>query len=110
MRYPNIRFRCAAAAVAFASFAGCEKPPARVEPPPPKVTVAHPEARQIVASDDYNGWMQATASVDVRARVRGHIDKIHFTDGQMVKSGQILFGLAPRSCVEAIGRAEDESR
>jgi RND family efflux transporter MFP subunit len=34
--------------------------------------------------DDYNGWLEAYKTVDVRARVRGHITKVHFQDGDLV--------------------------
>lgn len=59
----------------------------------PRVTVAHPAVRALVDEDDYNGWLEAFKSVDVRARVRGHITKIHFKDGDIVKEGQPLFDL-----------------
>ena len=70
--------------------------PPRAEPPPPKVTVARPEMRQVVDYDQYNGWLQPVETVDIRSRVRGHLDKIHFTDGDLVKKDQLLFELDPR--------------
>ena len=39
--------------------------------------------------DDYNGWLRASRTVEVRSRVRGHIQKIHFKDGDMVQKGQL---------------------
>ncbi len=39
----------------------------------PRVTVAHPVVRSLVDEDDYNGWLEASKTVEVRARVRGHI-------------------------------------
>ena len=62
----------------------------------PRVTVAHPEVRQLVDEDDYNGWLQASQTVGVVARVRGHIQKICFKDGDMVKKGDLLIQLDPR--------------
>jgi multidrug efflux system membrane fusion protein len=88
--------------------AGCSKPPVRVEPPPPKVTVAHVEVRPMVDYDDYNGWLDAVQSVELRARVRGHIQKVHFTDGQMVKKGDLLFELDPRPFQSDIERQRDQ--
>src|SRR5882724_7439631 len=88
--------------------AGCEKPAPRVEPPPPKVTVAHPEMRELTDYDNYNGWLDAVDTVDVRARVRGHIQKIYFTDGQLVKKGDPLIDLDPRPFESDIGRAKDQ--
>src|SRR5437763_12840884 len=96
-------------AAAFVLLAmGCEKPAARAEPPPPKVSVAHPEMREMTDYDQYNGWLDAVDSVEVRARVRGHIHKVHFTDGQLVKKGDPLFDLDPRPFEVEIGRQRDQ--
>jgi RND family efflux transporter MFP subunit len=62
----------------------------------PRVTVAHPVVRDLVDEDDYNGWLAAHETLEVRSRVRGHIQKIHFKDGDIVKKGQLLFELDPR--------------
>ena len=93
----KIRFSLiVAVAAAGLTQSGCDSAPPRAEPPPPKVTVAKPEMRQVVDADQYNGWLRAAETVDIRARVRGHLDKIHFTDGDLVKKGQLLFELDPR--------------
>jgi RND family efflux transporter MFP subunit len=87
------------ASVSFSLFlsGGCSREPTSAAPKaPPKVTVGHPEEREIVDHDEYNGWLTAPETVDVRARVRGHIDKVHFQDGQIVKKGDPLFTLDPR--------------
>jgi RND family efflux transporter MFP subunit len=99
----------ASLAAASGLLAGCNKAaPARAEPPPPKVTVARPELRQVVDSDQYNGWLQSVETVDVRARVRGHLDKVHFADGDLVKKGQLLFELDPRPIQADVDRATDQ--
>ncbi len=76
----------------------------------PRVTVAHPEVRQLVDEDDYNGWLQASQTVGVVACVRGHIQKICFKDGDMVKKGDLLIQLDPRpfqtSCDELLAQAK----
>jgi RND family efflux transporter MFP subunit len=88
--------------------AGCAETPPIAEPPPPKVTVQHPEERELVDYDRYNGWMQASDTVEVRSRVRGHIRAVHFTDGQSVNKGDLLFELDPRPFEAEIGRASDQ--
>src|SRR4051812_37404462 len=90
------------------TLSGCDSAPPRAEPPPPKVSVAKPELRQVVDSDQYNGWLRAAETVDIRSRVRGHLDKIQFTDGDMVKQGQLLFELDPRPMQADIERAKDQ--
>ncbi|MBL8851083.1 MAG: efflux RND transporter periplasmic adaptor subunit, partial [Planctomycetaceae bacterium] len=87
---------------------GCTPAAAEPKPEPPKVTVAHPEQRELVDFDEYNGWTEASATVEVRARVRGHIDKVHFTDGQFVQSGDLLFELDPRPFQSEIDRGLEE--
>ncbi len=71
----------------------------------PRVTVAHPVVRSLLDEDDYNGWLEASQTVDLRARVRGHIRKIDFKDGDMVQQGQLLFELDPRPFQAAIDEA-----
>src|SRR5208282_3171049 len=60
-------------------------------PAPPAVTVTKPVARTVVDQDEYVGRFVAVDSVEVRSRVSGYLSEIHFTDGQMVKKGALLF-------------------
>src|SRR6187402_1737870 len=82
-----------ATALAAVGIAGCEKPQteAAAAPPPPMVDVANPLVRDVVEQDEYTGRLGSVESVDVRARVSGYVDSIHFTDGQLVKKGDLLF-------------------
>ena len=59
-------------------------------PPPPKVTVAKPIVRELVEWKEFTGQFGAVDSVDVRARVSGYLESINFTDGQIVKKGDLL--------------------
>lgn len=97
-----------AVAVGFAPLWGCGSKPAAIPPEPPKVTVQAPEARELTDYAEYNGRIEANQSVDVRARVRGHIQKIHFTDGQIVAVGDLLFELDPRPFQSDIDRAKEQ--
>jgi RND family efflux transporter MFP subunit len=63
---------------------------------PPAVTVSHPITRRIVDWYEYTGQFSAVDQVDVRARVSGYLDEIHFVDGQMVRQGDLLFVIDPR--------------
>ena len=60
------------------------------------MSVLHPEKRELTDYVEFNGWLQPNETVEVRARVRGHIQKVHFSDGQIVKKGDALFDLDPR--------------
>ena len=65
--------------------------------PPPPVQVAAPLSRKITLWDEYTGRFEAREQVEVRARVSGFIEKIHFQDGQPVKKGDLLFTIDQRS-------------
>src|SRR5262245_26562791 len=100
----------ASVALAFAA-AGCPRPPAPpVPPPPPKVTVAHPEHREIIDFAYASGWLAAPETVEIRSRVRGHIEKINFVDGDIVKKGDLLFTLDERPFRAELDRAAEEVR
>lgn len=89
--------------------AGCSpERPAAPAPAPPKVTVARPEQRELIDQDEYNGWLAAPETVEVRARVRGHIMKVHFEDGQFVKEGDVLFTLDKRPFQAKVERTHDQ--
>src|SRR4051794_20054731 len=92
-------------AALYASTIGCESAPKTAAPQAPKVTVMHPEQRELSDYEEFNGWMAADKSVEVRARVRGHIIKVNFTDGQFVKKGDLLFELDPRPFEAEVGKA-----
>jgi RND family efflux transporter MFP subunit len=65
-------------------------------PPPPAVTVAKPVKRTVSDFDEYVGRFTAVNSVEVRARVSGYLDGVHFKDGQIVKQGDLLFTIDKR--------------
>lgn len=90
--------RAAAVALLAAGLAGCDQPKPQQggAPPPPAVTMAHPTKRTIVDHDEYVGRFVAVSAVDVRARVSGTLQAVHFTDGQIVKEGDLLFTIDRR--------------
>ena len=73
---------------------------------PPPVTVATPLARTVVEWDEFTGQFEAVEFVEVRARVNGYLQSIHFQDGQMVKKGDLLFVIDPRPYEAALANAE----
>jgi multidrug efflux system membrane fusion protein len=79
-------------AAALAALAGCgEGQRQSAAPAPPPVSVANPVQRTVVDQDEYVGRFVAVDAVEVRARVSGYLSEIHFTDGQMVNKGDLLF-------------------
>lgn len=83
-----------------------EAPTAAAPPPPPEVTVATPLVKQVQEWDEYTGRFEAVELVDLRARVSGYLDSIHFKDGEMVQKGQLMFTIDPRPYQIAIEQAQ----
>jgi RND family efflux transporter MFP subunit len=95
-----MRMRWLAATTALAILAGCGEERNQSEnaaPPPPAVTVASPLVQELIEWDEFTGRFEAVEDVVVRARVTGYVQEIHFTDGQMVEAGQLLFTIDPRT-------------
>jgi multidrug efflux system membrane fusion protein len=86
--------------------AGCGQQQQQAKaPPPPTVTVAAPVKRTVTDYDEYVGRFVAVNSVEVRARVSGYLDGVHFKDGQLVKQGDLLFTIDKRPFQNALDQA-----
>lgn len=98
----------ASAAVMVSGVTGCQPTNEFKAPPPPKVTVAKPVERPVVAEMQFTGTTRATAAVDLRSRVNGYLERVEFTDGTMVQEGDLLFVIeqAPYRTALAQARAE----
>jgi RND family efflux transporter MFP subunit len=79
---------------------------AMAAPPPPQVTVAAPIVKEIVEWNEYTGQFQAVEEVEIRSRVSGYLDQIHFRDGQIVAAGDLLFSIDPRPFGIAVSSAK----
>jgi membrane fusion protein, multidrug efflux system len=75
------------------------------QPPPPKVTIAKPVAYPVQGYYEYNGYLDAVESVEIRARVKGLLDEIHFVEGDEVEAGAPLYTIDPREYRTAVARA-----
>ena len=77
-------------------------------PPAPPVQVANPLAKRITNWDEFTGRFEASEQVDVRARVSGFIDNVHFRDGSLVQKGDLLFTIDQRPYKLAVDVARAE--
>jgi membrane fusion protein, multidrug efflux system len=75
-------------------------------PPPLSVTVAAPLSKRITTWDEYSGRFQAVERVEVRPRVAGFVEHVHFKDGSVVKAGDLLFTLDKRAFAIAVESAK----
>ena len=74
-------------------------------PPPPAVTVAKPVKQAVVDYDEYVGRFLAVDAVEMRARVTGYLEAVHFKDGQTVNKGDLLFTIDRRPFQNALDQA-----
>lgn len=66
------------------------------KPQPPAVTVAQPLKRMVPSHEEQVGRFVAVDSVEIRSRVSGYLEAIHFRDGQIVEKGAKLFTIDRR--------------
>jgi multidrug efflux system membrane fusion protein len=77
-------------------------------PQSPAVTVAQPVERKVQEWDEFTGRFEAVDTVEVRARVSGYLNEVHFTDGQNVRKGDLLFVIDPRPFQRMVERLRAE--
>ena len=98
-----------AALLLLMGLAGCKAGESRAvsaSPPPPLVTVAKPTKRLIAEEDEYVGRFVAVDAIEVRARVSGYLDAVHFKDGQLVEKGALLLTIDRRPFEAALAQVQ----
>ncbi|MFT4935984.1 MAG: RND family efflux transporter MFP subunit [Pseudoalteromonas distincta] len=103
-------FVAAVCAASFLGLAACGGDPnAGQGPLTPTVSVSVPLQEEVVDWDDFTGRFEAPERVEVRARVGGYLQGVHFKDGQNVRKGQLLFTLDPRPAQAALAAAQAQA-
>ena len=85
-----------AISVALTLLTGCNQSVAQQQPPPPQVTVAPVQQKDIVEWIKFTDHSEPVDSVEIRPRVSGYIQEVRFQSGQLVKKGDVLFVIDPR--------------
>jgi multidrug efflux system membrane fusion protein len=80
-------------------------PPA---PPAPEVTTAEVAVRELNDWADFTGRLEATESVEIRARVGGYVESVHFSEGGRVAAGDLLYQIDPRPFKAEVARLRAE--
>lgn len=65
-------------------------------PPAPEVTVAQVLLRPVSDANAFTGRIQAVDTIQIKPRVSGYVDSVHFREGATVKKGDLLFTIDPR--------------
>ena len=87
---------------------GCGDSNTYVEPPPPSVAVATPVIQEVTRYLEFTGTTAAIDHAEVRARVAGVLESLHFTPGTYVEQGDLLFVIDPRQYEAELQAAEAE--
>lgn len=92
----------------FAS--GCREAakPKSLLPIVPPVSVAQPIPRKVNEWDEFTGRLVSPETVEVRARVSGYIDKVHFKEGSEVRQGDLLVTIDQRPYQASATRLKGE--
>jgi multidrug efflux system membrane fusion protein len=108
-RLADLALGCLLAALLGTEF-GCSRSPdgQAVAPKPPEVTVGQVVERAVTDYEEFTGRMEAVESVEIRARVRGYLNAVHFTEGQEVTAGTLLFEIDPRTFEAELKNAEGQ--
>jgi multidrug efflux system membrane fusion protein len=77
-------------------------------PPAPPVSVAAAVEKSVIESDEFPGRVEAVDSVEVRARINGYLQSVHFKPGAEVKKGDLLFQIDPRPFEAQVAAAESQ--
>lgn len=107
---PRVVFATGTLALAI-SLSGCgpdSNANTAVAPPPPTVSVAQVVQKEIINWDEYTGRLEASKTVELRPRVSGYVESVHFREGAIVKQGQLLFQIDPRPFRAEFDRAQAE--
>jgi multidrug efflux system membrane fusion protein len=88
--------------------AGCSSSAQPKAPAPPEVSVAEVICKQIGDTDEFTGRLEAVHAVEVRPRVSGYLQSVHFKEGEIVREGDILFQIDPRPFQAEVDRLKGD--
>ena len=101
----HLRYPLAALAVLVMSACG-KAPETAANMPATKVSVAKVLEQPVNEWDEFTGRLEAPETVEIRPRVSGQIDQVAFTEGALVKKGDVLFQIDPRPFQAQVRRLE----
>lgn len=101
-----LRYPLAALALVIISACGRTPDAAAVAPAAPKVNVAEVLEQPVNEWDEVTARLEAPETVEIRPRVSGQIDEVAFTEGSVVKKGDLLFQIDPRPFQAEVRRLE----
>src|SRR6266404_2072164 len=88
--------------------AGCSSSAQPKAPAPVEVSVAEVICKQLGDSDEFTGRLEAVNAVEVRPRVSGYLQSVHFKEGAIVRQGDLLFQIDPRPFQAEVDRLKGD--
>ncbi len=98
----------AASLILAGIIAGCSGEAKPTAPAPPQVSVAEVICKQLGDTDEFTGRLEAVNTVEVRPRVSGYLQSVHFQEGAIVHQGDLLFQIDPRPFQAEVDRLRGE--
>lgn len=86
--------------------AGCSQKAEAPPPPPPEVVVAEVVQRDVPVVEEFVGEAVGDPDIEIRSRVSGFLEGIHFTEGSMIRKGQLLYSIDPRELQDRLAQAQ----
>jgi membrane fusion protein (multidrug efflux system) len=99
----SIAFICSAVVLT-----GCKKEEEKVAPPPPVVEVVDVIQKDVPISHEWVGTADGLVNATIRAQVQGYLIKQNYKEGDVVRKGQVLFEIDPRTFEAALEQAKGE--
>jgi membrane fusion protein (multidrug efflux system) len=88
---------------------GCGRTQAAASPPPPpEVRVAPVIQQDVPVYSEWVATLDGYVNAQVRPQVSGYIIKQNYTEGSLVRKGQVLFEIDPRPFKAALDRAKGD--
>jgi membrane fusion protein, multidrug efflux system len=101
-------WRTALLAAGLSVLAGCSEKPAAPPRPPTEVTAMTVAAQDTPVAFEFVAQSQSSREVEIRARVEGFLDKRLYTEGDLVKAGQVMFQIDPKPFEAALQSAQGQ--
>src|SRR3982075_1433651 len=95
--------------LAFGIFvSGCNKSQATAATSVPEVAVAKVETRDVPLYGEWVATLDGYVNAEIRPQVSGYIVRQNYTEGSLVRKGQVLFEIDPRPFTAALDRAKGD--
>jgi multidrug efflux system membrane fusion protein len=89
--------------------ASASEPAKAAAAPPTPVTVATVQPKDVTSWQEFSGRLEAVDRVQVRPRVAGAIQAVHFHEGALVKQGDLLVTIDPATYEAAVAQAQAQA-